>query len=99
MNFINSYKSEISALCEKHRVKEMYVFGSVLTDSFNSDSDVDLIVEFDNVDLNSYANNYFDLKISLQNLLKHRVDLLEQQALKNPYFIRQIQTKRQLIYG
>jgi len=69
-----------------------------LTTSFDQNSDVDLIVDFEPIDVVSYADNYFDLKFSLQDILKRSVDLLEEQAIKNPCFKQAITQKRQLVY-
>ncbi len=82
-----------------HNVKTLYAFGSVLTEKFNESSDVDLIVDFKKVDLLKYADNYFDLKFSLEDTLKRPVDLLEEKAIKNPYFKRAVEQQRKLIYG
>jgi predicted nucleotidyltransferase len=91
---------EIENLCRQYNVKTLYAFGSVLTDKFNSDSDVDLIVDFmDIIPLESYADNYFDFKFSLQDILKRPIDLLEEKAIRNPYFRQNVNQKRQLIYG
>lgn len=46
----------------------------------------------------NYADNYFDLKFSLQDLLKRTIDLLEEKSLKNPYFKKAISQKRQVVY-
>ena len=92
-------KNVIIQLCEKHHVKKLYAFGSVLTDQFRKDSDVDMIVDFEKVDLKSYADNYYDLKFSLEDLLKRQIDLLEEQAILNPYFRNNIEKQKQLIYG
>ena len=96
---IKNYKNDIEELCKKHKVKHLYVFGSALTEKFNEKSDIDLIVDFDSVDLNSYADNYFDLKFSLQNIFHRTIDLLEEQAIKNPYFKKVVHDQRQLVYG
>lgn len=77
----------------------MYAFGSILTEKFNADSDIDLIVDFSNINVEDYADNYFDLKFSLQDLLKRPVDLLERKAIKNPYFKQAINQQMQLVYG
>ena len=99
MNTINQNISGIESLCKSHNVKKLYAFGSVVTENFNDKSDVDLIVSFGNVSLLEYADNYFDLKFSLENLFKRQVDLIEEKAIKNPYFKTQVETKRKLIYG
>ncbi len=77
----------------------MYVFGSVLTNHFNANSDVDLLVKFNDFDLTKYFINYTNLKESLENILHKKVDLIEEQTLKNPILIRSINNNKQLIYG
>lgn len=76
------YQHQIEELCDNHNVKRLYVFGSVLTSEFSSASDVDLIVEFNELEVEKYADNYFDLKFSLEQVFQKPVDLLEDQAIK-----------------
>ena len=99
MNRLNEYSAVIGQLCQRHRVKTLYAFGSVLTEDFGEKSDVDLVVDFGPIAVDDYADNYFDLKFSLQDVLQRPVDLLEEQALHNPYFRRVIQQQKQLIYA
>ncbi|MBC7689334.1 MAG: nucleotidyltransferase domain-containing protein [Aquabacterium sp.] len=73
-----------------HKFNSLYAFGSVLTDGFNNESGIDLIVDFANIEVEDYADNYFDFKFSLQDILKRPVDLLEEKALKNPYSIQSV---------
>jgi hypothetical protein len=51
------------------------------------------------LDVLEYADNYFDLKFALEDALKRSIDLLEDKAIKNPYFRNSINLQRQLIYG
>ncbi|MDR2906684.1 MAG: nucleotidyltransferase domain-containing protein [Bacteroidales bacterium] len=97
--YLTSHIPQIKKLCEQHQVGKLYAFGSVLTDRFSKDSDVDLIVNFTEMPLENYADNYFDLKFSLQDMLNRPVDLLEEQALTNPYFLKNVNATKQLIYG
>ena len=99
MSILDKYDSDIQKLCAAHKVKRLYAFGSVLTEEFNSNSDVDFIVDFDPVKIEDYADNYFDLKFSLQDILARSVDLLEEKALKNPYFKQAISQTRKLVYA
>jgi len=96
---IEIYKNTLSELCRQRNVKALYVFGSVLTDKFNDDSDVDFIVSFNQMPVEDYADNYFDLKFALQDTLQKPVDLLEEQAIKNPYLLKNIVQNRRMIYG
>jgi predicted nucleotidyltransferase len=99
MIIIDKNRDKIKALCNKHKVSRLFVFGSILTDRFKKSSDVDFIVDFDGVELYDYADNYFDLKTSLEKLLKRQVDLLEDKAIKNPYLRKSIDSSKQMIYG
>ena len=99
MNIIDRNIKAIRALCEKHKVQKLFVFGSVLSNRFNQSSDIDFVVDFRNVDVYEYADNYFDLKFSLEELLKRDVDLLEEKAISNPYFLQSVESSKQLIYG
>ena len=99
MNRLDKYTSEIIKLCESHKVKSLYAFGSILNDTFNDKSDIDLIVDFQQIDVLEYADNYFDLKFSLEEILKRSIDLLEERAIKNPYFRQAVNQQRQLVYG
>jgi len=99
MNLLDKHINDIQKLCSDHNVKQLYAFGSVLTNEFDKESDVDLVVDFEPIDIASYADNYYDLKFSLQNILNRPVDLLEEKAIKNPYFKSNINQHRQLIYG
>ena len=99
MNALDSYTPSIIKLCKTHKVKSLYAFGSVLTDGFNKDSDIDLIVDFATIEVLDYADNYFDFKFSLQDILKRPIDLLEEKAIKNPYFKNSVNQQKQLIYG
>lgn len=92
------YLKDISRLCREHKVRKLYAFGSVLTDRFSEKSDIDLIVDFEPIDLLQYADNYYDLKFSLEDILHRSIDLLEEKAIKNPYFQEAVNDKRQLVY-
>jgi len=99
MNRLETYAPDIISLCKAHKVRSLYAFGSVLTDKFNAESDVDLIVDFTNMEVEDYADNYFDFKFSLQDILKRPIDVLEEKAIKNPYFRESVLQQRQLVYG
>ena len=46
MNLLDKHRNDIQKLCSDHNVKQLYAFGSVLTNEFDKQSDVDLIVNF-----------------------------------------------------
>jgi hypothetical protein len=99
MNLIELKIQDIRRLCARHKVSRLFAFGSVLNDSFNDESDIDLIVDFDDIALKDYADNYFDLKEELEQIFDRPVDLLEEKAIRNPYFRDEIDKERKLIYG
>jgi len=100
MEPLAQYMNSIQLLCEEHKVKNLYAFGSVTKDSFSDESDVDLIVDFvENQSPKAYTDNYFALKFSLEDLLGREVDLLEAKELKNPYLKDQIVHERSLIFS
>lgn len=98
MSALEQYAGVIRKLCESHNVKRLYAFGSVLTGDFNNNSDVDLMVDFNTMSVENYADNYLDLKFSLQDIFKRPVDLLEEKAIKNPYFKDVVTKNRKLVY-
>lgn len=99
MNVIEKHRNQVVELCIKHKVRELYAFGSVLTDQFNSSSDIDLLIQFAQVDLMEYFDNYMDLKESFEKLFSRPVDLVENQAIKNPIFRRIVDRDKRLIYA
>lgn len=101
MKLIELNLQQIIDLCRKYKVKTLSVFGSILTDRFNEESDVDLLVNFDTTDHEEwdYVTNYLDFQEALERLLGRKVDLVVEKGLKNKYFIRNINRSKQLIYG
>ncbi len=90
---------KIVALCERHRVLSLYVFGSVLTPNFNPNSDIDFLVHFNTADIADYVTNYFSLKHSLESELGRPVDLVEDQSIRNPIFRHNVDKTKVPLYG
>lgn len=99
MNLLKANSEAINLLCEKHKVEKLYAFGSVVTSSFNKESDVDFLVEFQRNSIADFASNYFELKFALEDLFGRDVDLIEYSAIRNPYFKEEVDDTRELIYG
>lgn len=99
MTLIDRNIDTIRSLCKKHKVAKLFVFGSILTDHFRKNSDIDFIVDFQNMELYDYADNYFEFKTALENIFKRKIDLLENQAINNPYLRQSIDSQKQIIYG
>ena len=99
MNLVELNIEKIKILCAKHKVSKLFIFGSVLKDTFSNESDIDLVVDFEKLDLSEYADNYFDLKDQLESIFKRPVDLLEEKGIRNPFLRKQIDQEKRLIYG
>ena len=99
MSIIELNKQNIIDICQKHKVKTLAVFGSVLTDRFCDDSDIDFVVDFTDVDERDYADNYLEMQESLQNLFGREIDLLENKAIRNSILLQTINDSKQVIYG
>ena len=97
--YLEEYKEEIRLLCQKNKVRKLFVFGSVLTDRFTESSDIDFIVDIDSDDPLEYGDYYFNLKFALEDLLNRQIDLLENKAISNPYFREIIDKSKTLLYA
>lgn len=96
--YLDQYIHTIKQLCADHKVRNLYVFGSVISRDFSEDSDIDFIVDFNSNDPLDYAEKYFALKFALQDLLNRPIDLLEERGLKNPFLKKRIDNTKKLIY-
>lgn len=99
MTILEKNSAALIAACERNQVQELYAFGSILTDKFNSNSDIDFLVSFDKLDPLIYAEHYFDLKFELEALFNRKIDLLEAKAIRNQAFKNAIDKKKKLVYA
>ncbi len=82
------------------KVKNAYFFGSVVSDSFSEESDLDLIVNLqDDIDPVEAGEVLWNLIFELEDLTKRKVDLLTERSLRNPYFIEEVNQTKFPIYG
>jgi predicted nucleotidyltransferase len=89
---------KIRAFCEKWKVVEFSLFGSVLRDDFRSDSDIDVLLSFEE---NSTWGLYdlVDMKDELQSIFGRKVDLVEKEAIRNPYRLRSMLAEQEVLYA
>jgi predicted nucleotidyltransferase len=99
LSFIENKKAEIHQLCEKYAVRSLFLFGSASTGKFNVESDIDILVAFQEIPLEQYSDYYFELHEALEMLLGRNVDLITERSLSNPYFIESIDETKQLLYA
>ena len=91
---------QIKVLMQKHKIKSAYVFGSVLTEQFDNNSDVDFLVNLqEGLDPVDAGEHLWDLEYELKDLLQRDIDLLTERSLKNPYFISEVNATKYYIYG
>ena len=97
---IDDQKEQLEALCRQHRVKRLEVFGSAADGTFKPESsDLDFLVEFVPLSPGEHYEAYFGLWEGLQALFGRKVDLVEAQVMRNPYFIRRVNESRRLVYA
>jgi uncharacterized protein len=90
---------KIKTLCMAHNVKTLFAFGSVCSERFNDESDIDLLISFNPMDYGDYADAYFDIADKFESLFERPVDLVTDKSLANPYFIDSINQTKTLLYG
>jgi len=88
----------IEALCQKWRVRELALFGSVLRDDFSPQSDVDVLVTFD-PEASWSAWDVIEMQEELEALLDRKVDLVEKDAVHNPFRRHEILRSHQVVYA
>jgi predicted nucleotidyltransferase len=101
MNALISEKhDEIIALCRRFRVKALELFGSATGDRFDpATSDLDFLVDYEDISPIDHAACYFGLLFSLEELFGREVDLVELSAIRNPYFLQATAKDRVLLYA
>jgi uncharacterized protein len=93
---------ELTALCDRFGVQRLEVFGSAASGEqfVPQSSDLDFIVEFRaGEDLGPWLQKYFDFREALSSLFGYPIDLVMASAMKYPYFIREANLTRRLLYG
>jgi hypothetical protein len=99
MDLVEENREAINSLCKKHKVEKLYAFGSVLSTSFNAESDVDFLVDFDKKKIQNFGENFFEFLFSLEDLFDRKIDLIEREAIRNPYFKEEVEETKMMIYG
>ncbi len=90
---------KIMEYCKTYKVKELYAVGSVLTERFNENSDIDLLISFNNISIDEYTDNYFILHDLFENRFNRKIYLITENSLNNPFLIKSIDENKQLIYA
>ena len=97
---LEGHRQALADLCRKHRVRRLDVFGSATRVDFDEEaSDVDLLVEFDDMPHADRADAYLGFLTAVEALLGRPIDLVEVSAVRNPYLLRGIEESRELVYA
>lgn len=97
---LSEKRDAVASLCRRTRVRRLDAFGSVVRPDFDAErSDLDFVVEFDDMPPLQYSNAFFELKEGLEALFSRPVDLVVEGAIRNPHFRSRVQAERQPVYA
>ena len=87
-------------ILKKYKIIRAYAFGSVCSDRFNDNSDIDLLIAFqENLDPLYRGQSIWDMEDELKLTLNRDIYLLTETQLKNPFFIKELNETKIQIYG
>jgi predicted nucleotidyltransferase len=89
-------REKIAKFCQRHHIRRLSLFGSVLRKDFGPDSDVDFLVKFES----DHLPGFFELagmEIELTDMLGRKVDLRTPEDLSR-YFRRQVLDSAEIQY-
>jgi predicted nucleotidyltransferase len=98
---ITSKQAELERLCRDFGVERLELFGSAMTDQFDSErSDLDFLIAYrDDIDLGPWMRDHFRFQEALESLFGRNVDLVFLRGVRNPVFKRNIESTRTLLYA
>ncbi|MBI5761379.1 MAG: nucleotidyltransferase domain-containing protein [Planctomycetales bacterium] len=97
---VEQHRSELDDLCRRFHVQRLELFGSAVAEQrFNPDrSDLDFLVEFQPLEPGESAHSYFGLLIALEDLFNKQIDLVMPRAIRNRYFLEEVNETRIPLY-
>ena len=96
---ISKRLNDFISLCQTHKVKYLYAFGSSVTDRFDAEkSDIDLLVEIEATDPLERGEKLISLWDNFEIFFHRKVDLLTESSIRNPYLQKNIDSTKILIY-
>jgi predicted nucleotidyltransferase len=97
---IEKHYAALVALCQRYRVARLDLFGSATHQGFDpATSDLDFLVEFEDLAPSAYARAYFGLLEGLQALFSMPVDLVSSSSITNPFFRESVERTRTRLYA
>ena len=94
---IEHFIERIQQICIDLSLQRLDLIGSAARDDFTGGSDIDVLVRFGGD--KRLFDRYFDLKERLESVFERPVDVIEERAVKNPYFKKAVEKDRITIYG
>ncbi len=94
---IGKYKNKIEEVCRELSLLRLDLVGSASRPDFSSESDIDVLVTFDGDD--ALFQRYFALKEKLEAIFERQVDVIEERAIRNPFFRSSVEKDRIKLYG
>lgn len=91
-------RKKIAEFCKRWKVVEFSLFGSILREDFNPDSDVDVLVTF-TPDAQVSLFDMVQMQLELKAIFARDVDLVEKASLYNPYLRREILQTAKRVYA
>ncbi|SRR5690606_15043083 len=98
-SIISSNIDKIRYFFEMHKIERAFIFGSAVTGEFNEKSDLDFLIRFQpDLDPLEKGELWWNLHDKLRDFFNREIDIVTENSLKNPYFIKELDETKELIY-
>src|SRR5256712_11846798 len=94
---LTPFKTDIQTICQVLSLQYLDLIGSAAREDFSAESDIDVLVTFAG-DENLFER-FFSLKSRLEVVFKRKVDVVEERAIRNPFFKKAVNKDRVRVYG
>jgi uncharacterized protein len=95
---IEDNREAIVALCKTYGVRKLAVFGSAARGDFDPErSDVDFVLEFEDYGT-GVGRRFMRFAVDLEDLLKKRIDIVFEPAIRDRDFLREVQETQEILY-
>lgn len=95
---INKQRAVFLTLCKAHKVNSLFAFGSSVSGSFNENSDIDFVVDINEVDPISKGELLLSFWDKMESFFHRKVDLLTLNSIRNPVLKKNIEQTQRLVY-
>lgn len=96
---IEDHAAQLNEACKRFNIKRLHLVGSLAAGTADDDSDVDFLVSFNDLTEDGISDRYFGFLEFLESELNSEVDLIEESAVKNPFFKKSLDKNKKLLYG